>query len=676
MKFRRLKYSILIAVTILMCGPARAQVNADQVLEIGRNVLSIDDYLLSIQYFNLAIKAKPYLADPYLYRGLAKLYLEDYAGAEQDCSLALERNKFKTLAYKVRGFARQMLRRDSLAIEDYDQGLEYDPYDKYFIYYKGVAQTDVKDYQGAAATFERLHSVHPNFQDGYTANARLDVLRGDTVAAISMLDHAIEISRGECTPFLMRAELYADQKNWEKASLDMDEAIKLIPDKADFYVNRAYLRYNSDDYFGAMSDYNYAIELEPENVAALFNRALLRYEVRNLTKSAQDLGRVLTLEPDNFHARYNRALIALELNRNKEAMVDFKEVIRRYPKFYPAYYGIAQAYQNQGDLRSAMQWVYRAEDLVKKYVKNPKANPLDRPAISPGKANSSGETQLEDETEIDVMDRFNQLVTVSATADSQLSFNEKIKGKVQDRDVRVELEPDFTLSFRDDASTLRSLRNYFRELDDFNQGRYLDATIYLAATESQLQDEAEIEEMFGVVRKLSERIDTGSGRPADYVGRGVAHTMLKDYAAAADDFTHALALNDRMAIACIGRGFARYAAASVQSENDVDPMMAAGAQRRSALDAIADYDRALVLNPRLIFAWFNKGNIYYKLDDLTSALGAYSEAISINPDFGEAYYNRGLTYLRMGNKASATADLRRAGELGVIPAYNVLKRMK
>lgn len=73
-----------------------AQVNAEQVMNIGVNVLSMDDYMLSIQYFNQAIKAKPYMADPWYYRAVAKLYLEDYKGAEEDCTAAIERNKFKT----------------------------------------------------------------------------------------------------------------------------------------------------------------------------------------------------------------------------------------------------------------------------------------------------------------------------------------------------------------------------------------------------------------------------------------------------------------------------------------------------------------------------------------------------------------------------------------------------
>ena len=103
----------LLRFLFLMPASAAAQVNAEQVLNIGRNVLSMDDYMLSIQYFNQAIKAKPYLADPYFFRAIAKLSLEDYKGAETDCSLAIERNKFKSEAYKVRGFARQNLGKDS-----------------------------------------------------------------------------------------------------------------------------------------------------------------------------------------------------------------------------------------------------------------------------------------------------------------------------------------------------------------------------------------------------------------------------------------------------------------------------------------------------------------------------------------------------------------------------------
>ena len=61
--------------------------------------------------------------------------------------------------------------------------------------------------------------------------------------------------------------------------------------------------------------------------------------------------------------------------------------------------------------------------------------------------------------------------------------------------------------------------------------------------------------------------------------------------------------------------------------------------------------------------------------DYTSAISSYSTAIQLKPDFAEAYYNRGLLYLRLGNKNLGVADLSKAGELGMLPSYNILKRM-
>ena len=61
--------------------------------------------------------------------------------------------------------------------------------------------------------------------------------------------------------------------------------------------------------------------------------------------------------------------------------------------------------------------------------------------------------------------------------------------------------------------------------------------------------------------------------------------------------------------------------------------------------------------------------------DYTSSISAFSKAVELKRDLGEAYYNRGLSYFSLGNKALGTADLSKAGELGISPSYSVLKRM-
>lgn len=78
----------------------------------------------------MVISAKPYLAEPLFYRGLAKFYLEDYAGAEEDCTSAVDRNPFQPDNYRLRGLCRINLQRYADAIADYEKLVEIEPQDE------------------------------------------------------------------------------------------------------------------------------------------------------------------------------------------------------------------------------------------------------------------------------------------------------------------------------------------------------------------------------------------------------------------------------------------------------------------------------------------------------------------------------------------------------------------
>ena len=95
----------ILAALLLFPTFAYAQINTDRVMMIARNALYFEDYVLSIQYFNQVINAKPYLYEPYFFRGLAKINLDDYQGAEADCDAAIDRNPFVVGAYQIRGLA-------------------------------------------------------------------------------------------------------------------------------------------------------------------------------------------------------------------------------------------------------------------------------------------------------------------------------------------------------------------------------------------------------------------------------------------------------------------------------------------------------------------------------------------------------------------------------------------
>ena len=124
---------------------AYAQLNTDRITAIGRNALYFEDYVLSIQYFNQVIKLKPYLAEPYLFRAIAKIQLEDYQGALRDCDASVERNPFQPGAYYTRGFVYRQLHEFDLAEKDFTQALVFSPENKTYLLLRADARAAQKN---------------------------------------------------------------------------------------------------------------------------------------------------------------------------------------------------------------------------------------------------------------------------------------------------------------------------------------------------------------------------------------------------------------------------------------------------------------------------------------------------------------------------------------------------
>ena len=92
-------------------------------------------------------------------------------------------------------------------------------------------------------------------------------------------------------------------------------------------------------------------------------------------------------------------------------------------------------------------------------------------------------------------------------------------------------------------------------------------------------------------------------------------------------------------------------------------------------EVITHLDDVIKFSSSNPYAHYDKGFIYMEMGDYTSAISSYTKSLELKPDFAQAYYNRGLLYLRMGNKDKGVSDLSKAGELGILPSYNVIKRM-
>jgi len=452
------------------------------------------------------------------------------------------------------------------------------------------------------------------------------------------------------------------------------------------------MKYNLDDYFGAMADYDYAIGLDPTSQEAHFNRGLLRAEVGDNNKAITDFDFVLKNNPSNFMALYNRALLHMRTRQFKEAIKDFTAILQKYPDFEAGYMARGEAKRRIGDYKGGDADYEKAMAIFRRHKTHVSDfNPAEieaTAAIKKAEQRALNGDEDEPETAEEIMNRFNTLLTVTDNNPVKPEYANRQRGHIQNDNIEVEPMPVFTLSYYAQDNKLSSNTYYTREISEANDSRLLPAQLTLVSGESTL-DEEDIQRRFNDIEYYNALLAHAKPRSIDYFARGLDYLLVKNPDAAICDADSAIARSPELTLAYILRADAHYMqyrmaqARDAKTEGLLDgaPDIQAQSMLRQRQDAalleqvIADLDQAIKLSPKNVYAMFNKGNAYMLQGDYTSAISSYSAAIELKPDLAEAYYNRGLMYLRMGNKTSGVADLSKAGELGVLPSYNVLKRM-
>jgi len=86
-------------------------------------------------------------------------------------------------------------------------------------------------------------------------------------------------------------------------------------------------------------------------------------------------------------------------------------------------------------------------------------------------------------------------------------------------------------------------------------------------------------------------------------------------------------------------------------------------QRSDYDGAIAAYNQAIDLDPKLAEAFFNRGIAKAAHDDLDGAVADYSQALQVDPTLGAAYYYRGLARHSKAELDGAVADYNQAVQL-------------
>lgn len=666
MKIKQFYIILLLSILPLTTD---AQINTNRVLAIGRNALYFEDYVLAMQYFNQVIRIKPHLAEPYFYRGIAKISLEDYHGSEEDCSEALSRNPFLTEAYRCRGIARINLGRYEEAIADFNKGLEFSPDNKALLISKAQAAIQNKDYDNAILYYTQTIEKFPRYKEAYLGRGYAYFAKEDTLHSLKDFNKCIDLDKFYADGIGAKATLLYEKEEYHEANILIDEAIRIEPYKANFYINRGLIRYQLHNIRGAMEDYNHVIHLEPNKVLAYYNRGILRSQVGDDNRAIEDFERVIEFEPNNDFAIYNRAILKNKIGDTEGAISDLNTILKKHPHFFPAYYLRADAKKKSLDTKGAEkdyntgmlieQKVLTKEDIAKK-----------------NKENSTRETSESD------LHKHNRLAVASREEQKRrLSYKGESRGRVQNINFHVELESDILLSFYPPEKTeISKPTHYNHDIDLWCQQKLIAQTIYLVGKTNK-GNKINFDTHFQAIEKLSQEIEQKE-ESSLYFSRALHFDAISDYDSAIEDCLKAIQLEENKQTWLYYYHLATLRKKRWEYNHEFDENKLGTTEKIMTSDQleidliVKEYEQSIKRNQNFPYTWFNRGNILASSNDYRNAIANYNKAIELNKDFAEAYFNRGLCKIRIGENESGVADLSKAGEKGIYIAYNIIKRFR
>jgi tetratricopeptide (TPR) repeat protein len=187
---------------------------------------------------------------------------------------------------------------------------------------------------------------------------------GNGLSGWALADHIVPVDEGidffteqirnsptDVFPYVMRAMLWQDKKQIDRALQDYDEVLRLDPGRGWIYNNRGHLHFERKDHERALSDFNHALQFEPDNANFLNNRGTLRRAMKVHDLAIDDFSQAIRSRPDYASGYYNRGLTWADKKEFDKAIADFNEVVRLDPDDALAYYhrGLAWSAKQQYD---------------------------------------------------------------------------------------------------------------------------------------------------------------------------------------------------------------------------------------------------------------------------------------------------------------------------------------
>jgi len=645
---------LIFLILIFVSNLAFSQLNIDHYIRVGETRIQIGNYVGAIENFNIVIRFKPHMPEPYYFRGLAKHQLEDFRGAILDYNTAIEIKPYYPDAFMHRGLAYLQLNDYAKSIADYNRAIELDQNNANIYNNRGIAKISMKDIDGAIADYDKALEINPKFTNSFINRSNAKLMKKDLRGAIKDLNQAIIIRPHFASAYLLRGLARFELNDYAAALRDFDQCIKLEPQNAYAFNNRGIVKQKLEDFRGAIVDYNMALKIDPTIANAYMNRGIAR-ERLNLPGSDEDYAIAAKLDPKfvfNPKEVDSSAIAKARQQANKSTQNQL-----------PSQQTQAQQTQAQPDPNSTASTTGSAKDQT----------------------DAEQNTEPKKETQ-EERDRRRYRLSLSDSQNTPHSDDKIVDdGLIQNKNIIIDLQPIFILSSYDKHSADFERTQYYNlELETINNFNNYDPVITISNKPVDY-----LKDVFkNHILYFNERIRNNSNESLNYLSRGIFYSLIEDYTNSMTDLQKALDLNNKNALAYFSRANCSLKIADIveqlrQSSDAItvplksDPKQTKVSTIETVTDysnVLNDYETCLQLNPNFAFAYFNTAYVKCKMRDFNGALTDLNKALEIEPDFAEAYFNRGLTKIYLDDVEGGALDLSKAGELGIQDAYNIIKR--
>ena len=276
---------------------------------------------------------------------------------------------------------------------------------------------------------------------------------------------------------------------------------------------------------------------------------------------------------------------------------------------------------------------------------------------------------------------------------------DNLRGKIQNRNIIIDLETVYGLTFFSVDSLINRTRYFKPEVTQFNQRKSFGRPLIFSNREAET-DGAKSLEYFTTIKQIGDELEKDPNQNDLRFIKAILYGVVLNYTNAIMEYDHIIETaqteSSTKHFAYFNRAYIRYKMVemmqSFEEQEELPKSLssqtlmkssgsASSIPDNSVIKQMVDYDliekdllKVIELKPDFEFAYYNLGILECIKKNYEGAIINFNKAIKLNPFFAEAYFNRGLTRIYLKQDEEGTLDLSKAGELGLYKAYNVIKR--